>query len=70
MVSVRSRVLGWIRWMVVEKNGEKCFGKINNLRVSRPAPVPRGSRVATLGAVVFSPERAMWIRAEGFGFRV
>ena len=31
---------------------------------------PRGSRVATLGAVVFSPERAMWIRAEGFGFRV
>ena len=56
--------------MVVEKNGEKCFGKINNLRVSRPAPVPRGSRVATVGAMVFSPERAMWIRAGGFGFRV
>jgi hypothetical protein len=56
--------------MVVEKNGEKYFWKINNLRVSRPAPGPRGSRVATLGAVVFSPERAMWIRAEGFGFRV
>ena len=55
---------------MVEKNGEKCFGKINNLRVSRPAPGPLGSRVATLGAVVFSPERAMWIRAEGFGFRV
>ena len=56
--------------MVVEKNGDKCFGKINNRSVSRPAPVPRGSRVATLGAVVFSPERAMWIRAEGFGFMV